>query len=84
MRSLDQIILAGPSKFRRIFTMMNPIMDTELDTSPELEQCLAQLSKVDTRMQMSFEHPPSNLDFPRGTVYFNQLIFPQRLQPVQE
>lgn len=41
MRSLDQIILAGPCKFRRIYTMLNPLMDSELDTNPELEACLA-------------------------------------------
>ena len=49
MRSVDQIILAGPCKFRRIFTMLNPVFDSELDINPELEQCLDALSKVDTR-----------------------------------
>jgi hypothetical protein len=29
--------------------MLNPVFDSELDFSPELERCLEQLSKVDTR-----------------------------------
>lgn len=82
MRSLDQIILGGPCKFRRIYTMQNPILDSQLDSSPDLEACLGQLAKVDTRMQMSFETAPSQIEFPRGIEYMNQLIFPQRLIPV--
>jgi hypothetical protein len=62
--------------------MLNPIADSQLDTSPELEASLGELAKVDTRMQMSFELPPSSLDFPKGTEFANQLIFPQRLVPV--
>ena len=30
--------------------MLNPIFDSELDLNPDLEACLAELSKVDTRM----------------------------------
>ena len=62
--------------------MLNPLLDSHLDASPELEACLNELAKVDTRMQMSFEQVPSTMDFPRGIEYLNQLIFPQRLSPV--
>ena len=35
MRSIDQIKLAGPCKIRRIFTMLNPLLDSDIDVSPE-------------------------------------------------
>lgn len=59
--------------------MLNPLLDSQLDFSPELEVALAQLAKVDTRMQMSFEQVPQSLDFPAKIDHLNQLIFPQRL-----
>ena len=62
--------------------MLNPLLDSHLDISPELEACLAQLAKVDTRMQMSFESVPQSLIFPAGIDHLNQLIFPQRLTTI--
>ena len=51
--------------------MLNPLLDSELDLSTDLEDCLSELSKVDTRMQMSFEQVPNNMDFPKGFLCFN-------------
>jgi hypothetical protein len=62
--------------------MLNPLLDSELDTSPELELCLAKLAKVDTRMQMAFDQVQQSLNFPAGIDHLDQLIFPQRMTPL--
>lgn len=42
-RSIDLIKIQGACKLRRIFTMLSPVMDDELDDNMELQAALERL-----------------------------------------
>jgi hypothetical protein len=58
VRSVDFIKIMGTCKIKRIFTMLSPLFDEEVDFNDELQQQLDMLRALEFRATAMFEHVP--------------------------
>ena len=83
VKSIDLINISSSCKLRRMFTMRSPLYDSDIDTSPVLQEALDRLTMAEfggESSQILFEHVPDKMDFaPNSCEYANQFIFPHRI-----
>jgi hypothetical protein len=58
VRSIDFIKVAGSCKIRKIFTMLQPMLDDEFEQSEELQIALAKLRETEIRASAVFDYIP--------------------------